>query len=352
MSQLNEKRWEEMSKLEMSLSQVIEDYTSDLKILRRSLKTISFYLRNLRMFLKWLKRHGYQGVLEDISLSTVKRYILYLEEDYRKYQDHPYMPKQDESLSPYSIQGHVRTLKALSSWLYREEYLNESVLARLKLPKVPKLVIKVLTDDEVREILSAVNFNTSAGARNYSILLLMLDSGLRLGEVIGLKVPDIDTERGRVLINGKGSKERIVPIGSRSQRYLRRYMIHFRPEPIRPGIDNAFLNLDGSIITENSIRLIFKRLSVKCKIPRLHAHLCRHTFGTNYLRNGGDVFSLQKILGHEDLATVKLYMHLVEADVIQKHKLYSPIDRLDLPKPNGHIPLKKRAEPRKKRRRN
>ena len=352
MSQLNEKRWEEMSKLEMPLSQVIEDYTSDLKILRRSPKTINFYLRNIRMFLKWLKRHGYQGALEDISLSTVKRYILYLEEDYRKYQDHPCIPKQDESLSPYSIQGHVRTLKALSSWLYREEYLNESVLARLKLPKAPKLVIKVLTDDEVREILSAVNFNTSAGARNYSILLLMLDSGLRLGEVIGLKVPDIDTERGRVLINGKGSKERIVPIGSRSQRYLRRYMIHFRPEPIRPGIDNVFLNLDGSIITENSIRLIFKRLSVKCKIPRLHAHLCRHTFGTNYLRNGGDVFSLQKILGHEDLATVKLYMHLVEADVIQKHKLYSPIDRLDLPRPNRHMSAKKRTQSGKSRKKN
>jgi len=86
MSQLNEKRWEEMSKLEMPLSQVMEDYTDDLKILRRSPKTINFYLRNLRMFLKWLKRHGYQGVLEDISLSTVKRYILYLEDDYRKYQ--------------------------------------------------------------------------------------------------------------------------------------------------------------------------------------------------------------------------------------------------------------------------
>lgn len=180
----------------------------------------------------------------------------------------------------------------------------------------------------------------------------MLDSGLRLGEVIELKIQDIDIEHGRIWINGKGSKERIIPIGSRTQRYLRRYIIHFRPDPIRPGIDNVFLNLDGSIITENSIRLTFSRLSVKCNIPRLHAHLCRHTFGTNYLRNGGDIFSLQKILGHEDLATVKLYMHLVEADVVQKHKLYSPIDRLDLPKPNGHISRKKKSRPRKKHNKN
>ena len=341
MSERLEKRWDEMSKLEMSLAQVTEDYSSDLKIQRRSPKTISFYLRNLKMFFKWLRRHGYQGILGDISLSTVKKYILYLEEEHRRFQDHPYTPQQDQGLSPHSIQGHVRTLKALSSWLYREEYLLENVLARLRLPKAPKIDIKVLTDDEVKTLLSAINFNTSAGARNYSILLLMLDSGSRLGEVIELKLPKTDIEHGQVWVNGKGNKERVVPIGTRCQRYLRRYIVHFRPEPIRPQIDNVFLNLDGSPITENSIKLMFKRLSVKCKIPRLHAHLCRHTFGTNYLRNGGDVFSLQKILGHEDLATVKLYMHLVDADVVQKHKLYSPIDRLDLPRPNKHMPTKK-----------
>jgi len=154
MSRPNDKRWETMNKSEMPLSQVIEDYANDLKILRRSPKTISFYLRNLNMFLKWLKRHGYRGVLGDISLLTAKKYILYLEDDHRKYQDHPNMPQRDECLSPYSIQGHVRTLKSFSSWCYREEYLSEAVLARLKLPKVPKLIIKSLTDDEVRIILS------------------------------------------------------------------------------------------------------------------------------------------------------------------------------------------------------
>jgi len=329
-----------MRKLDMSLAQVIEDYAGDLKIQRKSPKTISFYSKNLQQFLKWLKKHGCQGLLVDLNPPTVKKYIFYLEEEHHKYQGHPYTPERGENLSIYSVQGHVRTLKALSSWLQREEYLTENVLARLKLPKAPKTDIKVLTDDEIKALLSGVNPNTSSGSRNYAILLLMLDSGLRLGEVVGLKLPKIDLERGQLWVNGKGDKERIVPIGSRCQRYLRRYIVHFRPEPIRPQIDYAFLNLDGSPITDNSVKLIFSRLSVKCKIPRLHAHLCRHTFGTSYLRNGGDVFSLQKILGHEDLATVKLYMHLVDADVVQKHKLYSPIDRLDLPRSNGHF-LKK-----------
>ena len=169
----------------------------------------------------------------------------------------------------------------------------------------------------------------------------MLDSGLRLGEVIGLELAKTDLEHSQFWVNGKGGKERVVPIGILCQRYLRRYIVHFRPEPARPEIGNVFLNLDGTRMTENSIKMIFKRLSVKCGIPRLHAHLCRHTFGTNYLRNGGDVFSLQKILGHEDLATVRLYMHLVEADVVQKHKLYSPIDRLDMPGPNRRRPTRR-----------
>ena len=231
----------------------------------------------------------------------------------------------------------MRTLKALASWLYREEYLDDNVLARLRLPKAPKTDIKVLTDDEVRIVLSAVNPNISSGAHNYAILLLMLDSGLRMGEVIDVRISKTDIEHGQLWVSGKGDKERIVPMGTRCQRYLRRYIIHFRPEPIRPDIDNVFLNLDGRPVNENSIKLIFLRLAKKCNIPRLHAHLCRHTFGTNYLRNGDDVFSLQKILGHEDLSTVRMYMHLVEADVVKKHKLYSPIDRLDLPRPKRRI---------------
>ena len=195
---LQEKRWEEMEKRNMPLAQAMEDYASDLRILRRSAKTISFYLRNLNAFLKWLKRHSYQCVLGDLNLPTVKRYVLYLEEEHQKFKGHPYTPQRDERLSLFSVQGHVRTLKALASWLYREEYLSENILARLRLPKAPKTDIKVLTDDEIKTLLSAINPNASSGARNYTILLLMLDSGLRLGEVVGLKLTKTDIERGQL----------------------------------------------------------------------------------------------------------------------------------------------------------
>ena len=181
---------------------------------------------------------------------------------------------------------------------------------------------------------------------------MIYSCGMRISEIAGCRLNQFDLSNKIIRILGKGNKERTVPVGTRCQRYLRRYIVHFRPEPIRPEIDQVFLNLDGTPITENSIKLIFSRLAKKCNIPRLHAHLCRHTFGTTYLRNGGDVFSLQKILGHESLSTVQIYMHLVEADVIQKHRLYSPMDRLDLPRPNRHTPLKKRTHSGKDRRNN
>ncbi len=334
MWQVNEKRWQDMEKIDLALTQVMADYNADLKVQRKSPKTIIWYESNLKRFIKWLAKNGYRCVLSDLNLRVAKAYILHLEEVHRKYEDHPSTPEQDKRISLYSVQGHVRTLKALSSWLFREEYLPENVLARLRLPKAPKLDIKILTNEEIKTILTVIDPNISSGARNYATIILMLDSGLRMSEANTLGLSKVDLEHGRLWVNGKGSKERVVPIGNRSQRYLRRYIMHFRPEPISPDVDNVFLNLDGTPTTENSVRLCFKRLAKKCNIPRLHAHLCRHTFGTNYLRNGGDVFSLQKILGHEDLSTVKMYMHLADADVIEKHKLFSPMDRIDLPAPN------------------
>ena len=342
MLKTHERRWDKMEKLKMPLAQAVDDYISDLKIQSKSPKTILFYQRNLRLFLRWLKRHRGTCVLGDLTLPNAKRYVWYLEEEHRKYQGHPFTPEQDEGLSLYSVRGHIRTLKALVSWLYREEYIPENVLVRLRLPTVPKKQIEILTEDEIKTIFSSINPNISSGARNYDVVLLMLDSGLRTGEVIDLRLPKVKIEQGQLLVNGKGNKERTVPIGSFSQRYLRRYIIHFRPEPTRPEIDHVFLNQNGRPMTENSIKLIFSRLAKKCNIPRLHAHLCRHTFGTNYLRNGGDVFSLQKILGHESLSTVQIYMHLAEGDIIQKHRLYSPMDRLDVPRTKRKLPGKKR----------
>src|SRR4030042_1558046 len=126
---------------------------------------------------------------------------------------------------------------------------------------------------------------------------------------------------------GKGAKERSVPIGNMAQKILQRYIFHFRSEPMRE--DNVFLTLEGHPLSDNAIRLISKRLSRKSWIRRLHVHLFRHTFATKYLINGGDVFSLQQILGHTTLEMVKRYVTLASAHVRVQHRRFSPMDRMN-----------------------
>ena len=137
---------------------------------------------------------------------------------------------------------------------------------------------------------------------------------------------------GLMKVMGKGKKERIVPIGNNAQRALQRYLFSYRPEPAHKELDNVFLSLNGNPLTENSIKLMFTRLAQRAAVYRLHAHLCRHTFATRFLINGGDVFSLQQILGHSTLEMVRHYANLASSHVVIQHQKYSPLDHLNLRK--------------------
>jgi len=324
------RRWEDLEKLTIPLAKLIEHYTIDLRSQNKSDKTVRWYIANLRSFEAWLKRHRRPGLLSDLDIDTVRLYVLYLQDEHPKYQGHPYTPSRGDRLSDYSVQGHVRTLRAFSSWLQREGYLEENVLSRLRVPKAVKEEIKPLTPEEISRILSCFSPNTTIGCRSYAIVYAMLDSGLRVSEVVSLRMENVDLDQGQLSVTGKGNKERVVPIGSNAQKYLQRYIYHFRSEPVFPERDNVFLTSEGKPLTDNSLKLFFTRLKVKTGIERLHAHLLRHTFATYYLRNGGDLLSLQKILGHTSLEMVRVYSHLAEADVKVKHRRYSPMDRLEL----------------------
>lgn len=323
-------RWEEVNKLVIPLDTLIEHYTVELRSENKSPKTIDWYCANLRAFEDWLKRHRHSTLLGDLDIDIVRRYILYLQDGHRKFDGHPYTPARDEPLSDYSVQGHVRTLRAFVSWLKREGYLDENFLSRLKVPKAPSLDIRPLTEAEISKILACFNPNTATGARNLVVVWLMLDSGLRVGEVAGLQHGNVNLQQGQLVVRGKGNKERVVPMGRKAQKYLQRYIYHFRPEPLYPDRDNLFLTVEGKPLNENALKLMFSRLRARTGIARLHGHLLRHTFATRYLMNGGDILSLKRILGHASIQMVARYSHLAEADVAAKHHLFSPMDRLDL----------------------
>ena len=116
------------------------------------------------------------------------------------------------------------------------------------------------------------------------------------------------------------------------ERALHRYLFRYRPKPFHPGIDNVFLSVLGKPLTENGMKLIFHRLAKKSGVVRLHAHLCRHTFATRFLINGGDVFTLQQILGHSTLEMVRHYVNLAANHVAIQHQKFSPMDRRNIRK--------------------
>jgi integrase/recombinase XerC/integrase/recombinase XerD len=233
-------------------------------------------------------------------------------------------------LSTSTVHGHVRTLRAFFSWLVRESILETNIAKDLKPPKQVKKVVSTLSDEEIVTVLNTLNLHNHYQARNKTIFILLLDTGLRIGELINLKMDDIHMSEGSLKVIGKGKKERMVPMGASVQRELQRYFFRYRPKPAYTSINNVFLSVHGKPLTENSIKLMFIRLARVSGVARLHAHLCRHTFATRFLMNGGDVFTLQQILGHSTLEMVRNYVSLASSHVAIQHQRYSPMDRINL----------------------
>jgi len=302
-------------------------YAIGLKV--KSLKTITWYSANLKRFHSYLKSRHLPDSIENIDIKLLREYVLYLLKR-NKYELHPYTPAKNELLSNTTVHGHVRTLRAFFSWLVREGIIETNIAKDLKPPKLIKKIVSTLSDEEIVRVLNTLNLHNHSQARNQTIFMLLLDTGLRIGELINLRMEDVHMDEGFLKVIGKGKKERIVPIGSNAQRALQRYLFRYRSKPIYQEIDNVFLYAYGKPLTENSIKLIFVRLAKRSGVYRLHAHLCRHTFATRFLINGGDVFILQQILGHSTLEMVRHYVNLASSHVAIQHQRFSPMDRISL----------------------
>ncbi len=222
------------------------------------------------------------------------------------------------TLAPVSVAGYVRTLRVLGNWLATEGLSDAAALRGLRRPRVPHKIIEPVADDVLRRLLAVCS------VRDRAILLLMLDTGLRVSEVAGLRLGDLRAD-GTLKVHGKGSKERIVPVGSTARQAIVRYLGQRGP---RRQDDALFLGRKGEI-SNRGLQHMVRRLKARVGVTgRLSPHSLRHTFARSYLVNGGDVFSLQRILGHSTLDMVKRYVALADVDLVTRHALASPADRL------------------------
>ncbi|MFC1986371.1 tyrosine-type recombinase/integrase [Chloroflexota bacterium] len=178
----------------------------------KSESTITWYRDILKLFSRYLKENGHSNGIEEFNIENARNYVFYLRSR-GKFVRYANTQVQHSGLSPQTVRGHIRGLKAFSSWLYREKYTTENRLLNLKIPKVPVKLIEPLADSEISQITSSINQDSPTGSRNHAIIITALDNGLRASEIAAITLEQLDLKKGFVKVMGKGSKERIVPIG-------------------------------------------------------------------------------------------------------------------------------------------
>jgi site-specific recombinase XerD len=304
-----------------TLSSLVDVFASTKLTEGKSKVTVSWYRDMLARFVTW----SGDGKLTELTLQNARAFIGHLQAKKERYEDHPMSKKKAGGLSPHTIHGYVRSLKVFSSWLAEEGFTPSDVLAKLKRPKLPETVVEVLTDEEINRILADINPNSFLGSRLHAMVLLMLDSGIRATELLTLTINAIDLTNGRIKVIGKGNKERVVPIGGTTKKTLMRYLNLYRPDVETPQV---FTSVDGQALTYTALSHTLMRLGERVDVPRLHAHLFRHSFACRYLENGGDVTSLKLLMGHSSIETTMIYVHLSQKFIDTRHHVHSPVDRL------------------------
>lgn len=290
-------------------------------------RTLRVYKETLEGYYRFLEATLKRPpLLSDMDVNTARAWVQHLKER-KAYEGHPTREASSVGLSSHTIQRHVRTLKAFSSWLVKDEKVEDDPLAKLKRYKVDRRVIATLSDDEIGRIFEAIDTRTKLGARDYAMVFLLLDTGIRAGELCGLTMDNIHLEQdpGWIKVRGKGAKERIVVLGRKAHQILQSYMTYTRG---RAPSDFLFMKRDGEPVNVNTLDQIIGRLGDRAGVPRLHPHLFRHTMATQYLVAGGDVISLQQKIGHSTVATTAGYVHLVGQHMAQIQQRISPMDKV------------------------
>lgn len=289
---------------------VVKQYVTDLELSNKSPNTIKAYTQGIQFFRAHLvEQTGSANPTFGMATNEMARdFFQELQAQKERYQDHPYHSPQEGSLSKFTVHKHYRSLRSFGKWLETNGYDDPfGKLPRMKRPK--RGVIEILNEEEIAQLYNLYNPDTGYGSRWQALLMFLLGTGCRLNEVVGLLLSDVDIQKGRAKVLGKGDKERMVFFGPLANRPVTRYLNMFRPASDSPRL---FLGLDGEALTDGGMEGIIRNARTKSGITRLHTHLLRHTFATRFLLNGGSEFDLQMLLGHEDLTMTREYVHLAK----------------------------------------
>jgi len=242
---------------------------------------------------------------------------------------------------PQSINGKIRALKAFFSFLKKKNILQENPLKDLKQIRHVRPVVPTFTEDQIRTLLKQPDLSTFTGFRDYAIMYLMLDTGVRIGELLAVNLEDITIELGipqEIKIKKpKNNKERVLPLSPRVQGILQQYLDIHKKTFAGFNLPYLFPNVDCGRLKKRNIQDRIKKYGHTAGIEnvRVSPHTFRHTFAKMWVMAEGDILSLQEMLGHSSVEMVKNYARLFQPDLKKKHARYSPVSTIGFLGKNG-----------------
>ncbi len=293
----------------MNINDAIDDFINYC-IFEKGLsdKTKESYYYDLKVYKSYLQDNKINSV-NDISTDNIEKFLKY---------------RNNLADNTSTIAHNLTVIKNFHAYLFKNNVVSSNVAESISRPKLRKKIPKAISIDDMNKLLD-IKLDNAFDYRNKAMIELMYGAGLRVSELISLDVGSIDFTNCVIRITGKGSKERIVPIGDYSIYYLKEYLNRRNSMLKNISTDALFLNNHGKRMTRQgffkNLKLILEKQGLN---PDIHPHTLRHSFATHLLNNGADLRSIQELLGHSDIATTKIYTHVSDEKVKNDYLKYHP----------------------------
>lgn len=274
-------------------------------------RTIEWYEMRIRRFIRWCEDNGIM-MARRLSTEALEQYLI---------------SEQSRGISPNTVHSMAQMAKTLCLFGYRKGYMPDIITGQFEMPKVPDVLIETFTDEQLKALLNAPSSRKWTGVRDRAILLMLLDTMARLSEIADLRDSDVNLEERVIKVMGKGRKERELPLGKAAALAATRYR---RSVADLESEDPFFISQYGKKLDRRSIYFLVREYGLKAGIKgvRCSPHTLRHTGAKRFILNGGDVFTLQRLLGHTTMYMVRRYVQLSNLDVRAQHARFSPADSL------------------------
>lgn len=274
-----------------------------------SRNTLDSYRRDLQQFADWLgKKAG--KTLAQVEQTDIQQYLAVR------------FPKS----RPRSISRLIASLRRFYRYALRENRIAADPTLQIDSPKLPRSLPKSLTEEDVESLLETSDINQPLGLRDRAMLEILYACGLRVSELVGLRVTEVSLSEGVIRVTGKGSKTRLVPMGEEAVDWVARYLKEARPEILQRRLsDSLFVTQRGEAMTRQAFWYLIKRYAIKAGIRKpLSPHVLRHAFATHLLNHGADLRVVQMLLGHADISTTQIYTHVARERLKQLHAQHHP----------------------------